>query len=97
MSLKNAEKFIINCYENKDENLKNILKNIDSKFESKEAKFHYISEKAKELGYDFTPREIENSFKNSKDKIEKYSKKYQLPKNIKDTSSMSKQLLDSLY
>ena len=68
MSSKNAEKFILDCYEKKDENLKDIIKNIDSKFESKEAKFYYVSEKAKELGYDFTPKEIANSFKNSKNK-----------------------------
>ena len=48
--------------------LKNILKNINSPYESKKAKFHYISEKAKELGFDFTPKEIETA----STKVKKY-------------------------
>lgn len=67
MSLKSAEKFIEDFYMSPtNADLKNILKNINSKFESKETKFFYISEKAKELGFNFTAKEIEIASKNAK-------------------------------
>ena len=97
MSLKNADQFLLDCYQNANEELKDILKNIDSKFESKEAKFHYVSEKAKQLGYDFTPKEIANSFKNSKKMISKNKKSEDLPDNIKNTKSIDKKFWDSLW
>ena len=67
MSLESAEKFIEDFYMSPtNADFKNILKNINSKFESKEAKFFYISEKAKELGFNFTPKEIEKASNNVK-------------------------------
>ena len=46
MSLEHAEKFVMNCCKNPDGDLKNILTNVNSNFESTQAKFFYISEKA---------------------------------------------------
>ncbi len=74
MSLQSAEEFIIDyCSQNSDENLKNIMKNIDSKFESKDTKFHYICEKAKELGYNFNSKELLIAFKTSRNKLNESS------------------------
>lgn len=97
MSLKNAEQFLLDCYQNANEDLKDILKNIDSKFESKEAKFHYVSEKARQLGYDFTPKEIASSFKNSKKMISENKLDDELPEKIEDTKSKDKKFWDSLW
>ncbi len=69
MSLEHAEKFIVNCYKNPDGDLKSIMNNINSNFESAQAKFFYISEKAKEFGYEFTPDEISAAISNFKNKI----------------------------
>jgi len=71
MSLQDAEKFINDSQEKENENIKKIIKNLKSKFESQEAKFHYISKKAEELGYFFTPIELIEAFKNSKVKLKK--------------------------
>lgn len=71
MSLQDAEQFINDCQEKTNEKIENILKNLNSKFESQEAKFHYISKKAEEFEYYFTPIELIDALKSSKTKLKK--------------------------
>lgn len=89
MSLENAEKFIYDCYDKNRDNMQDILKNLDSKFESNDAKFLYVSEKAKQLGYNFTPKEIKKAIKNVKNnlsgiKISQFTKVKDLNSNFED-------------
>ncbi len=69
MSLENAEKFIYDCYNKYENDIQDILKNLDSKFESNEAKFLYVSEKAKQFGYNFTPKEMKKAIRNVKNNL----------------------------
>ena len=71
MSLKEAKAFILTCYKNPNEKLNKIIENINSNFESNEAKFLYISEKAKEFGFNFTAKEFKYEIKNIKKTLTK--------------------------
>lgn len=68
MSIENAKQFLLNAT-NGNESFKNILKNTFSKFESKDAKLEYVTAKAKELGFDFSPKELDSAFKEMKGKL----------------------------
>lgn len=71
MSLQSAENFITSCYEHLDSRLQDIMKNVNSKFESKETKIFYICERAKECGYNFTPKELMIALKSAKNNFKK--------------------------
>ena len=100
MSLKDAENFILSCYKNQDENLNKIINNINSSFESNEAKFLYISEKAKELGYTFTAKEFKDEMKKIKKSLTKnqmveFAKENNLISNLENKNK--KKFLDYLW
>ena len=100
MSLKDAENFILSCYKNQDENLNKIINNINSSFESNEAKFLYISEKAKELGYNFTAKEFKDEIKKIKKSLTKnqmveFAKENNLISNLENKNK--KKFLDYLW
>ena len=101
MSLEHAEKFVMNCCKNPDGDLKNILTNVNSNFESTQAKFFYISEKAKEFGYEFTPEEISKAIFNVKNKLKnsqlvEFSKENNLTNNNEPGENVKK-ILYSLW
>lgn len=68
MSIESAKQFLLNAT-NGNESFKEILKKTSSKFESKDAKLEYITAKAKELGFDFNPKELDAAFKEMKSKL----------------------------
>lgn len=68
MSIESAKKFLLNAT-NGNESFKNILKKTFSKFESKDAKLEYITAKAKEHGFDFSPKELDTAFNEMKGKM----------------------------
>ena len=102
MSLKHAEKFIINCCKNPNGDLKNIITNVNSNFESTQAKFFYVSEKAKEFGYEFTPEEMSQAILNVKNKITnsqlvEFANDNELTNDTNKPIDNAKKILDSLW
>ncbi len=100
LSLKDAKDFILSCYKNQDENLNKIIDNINSNFESEEAKFLYLSEKAKELGFNFTAQEFKNEIKKikktlTKNQIAEFAKENNLISTLENKNN--KKFLDSLW
>ena len=67
MSIESAKKFLLNAT-NGNEGFKDILKKTFSKFESKDAKLEYVTAKAKKLGFDFSPKELNSAFNEMKSK-----------------------------
>ncbi len=105
MSLKDAEKFLEDYQNKTSEDINNIFKNINSKFESKDAKLEYIAEKANEMGYSFNSTELMDVIKNNKNILNKdqllnvvgASSLDNLKEEIKDKAKKAKNLWDSLF
>lgn len=62
MSVQSAKQFILSST-NKNAEFKNILENTSSKFESTDAKLEYITEKAKNMGFNFNSTELKTALK----------------------------------
>ncbi len=68
MSVEDAKKFIAETTQ-KNNGIANIIQNTFSKFESKPTKLEYIATKAKELGFNFNPTELQTALNEMKSSL----------------------------
>jgi len=68
MSVEDAKKFIAETTQTNN-GITNMIQNTFSKFESKPTKLEYIATKAKELGFNFNPTELQTALSEMKSSL----------------------------